>query len=179
MSKQEQALAWAKARLGQYVQPCSTAGCKYNPEQLGAAACTTPNPSADASDVEKNNQEAGHPFWNFYCMRFVRSTYGAPAFYPKAEDMYQALKRGGAINTDANIPMGALVFWHWSIFGHIGIYSGNGNVIHTGVNAKLKNKGIRESALTDITEVLSAYNLAAGVKETYLGWAIAPQSWLV
>ena len=177
-NKIELALTWAKAQLGKYVQPCRTIGCKYNPNQVGDVACKTPNPAPDADDVKKDNAEDNHPFWNFYCMRFVRTAYGAPPDYPKAEDMYQTLKQKGLIKTDTNIPVGALIFWHWSIFGHVGIHGGNGKVIHTGVNPKLKKKGIRESQLEEITEVLNGYNIAEGRKTSYLGWAYPPESWL-
>ena len=177
-NKVELALAWAKNQIGKYVQPCRTIGCKYNPNQAGNIACKTPIPAPDKDDVKKNNIEDGHSLWNFYCMRFVRTSYGVQSEYPKAEDMYQALKQKGLISTDINIPVGALIFWHWSSFGHIGIYTGNGKVIHTGVNPKLNKKGIRESALGEITEVLNGYNIAEGQKTSYLGWAYPPENWL-
>lgn len=177
-NKIDLALIWAKAQLGKYVQPCSTVGCKYNSKQPGDMACKTPNPLPDAEDIKKNNTEDGHPFWNFYCMRFVRTAYGAPPEYPKAKDMYQTFKQKELINTDINIPIGTLVFWYWSNYGHIGIYTGNGKVIHTGVNPKLKKKGIRESLLEEVTEVLNGYNIAEGLKISYLGWSHPPETWL-
>lgn len=176
-NKIESALMWAKAQLGKYVQPCNTTGCRYNLSQSGEMVCKTPNPSADADDIKKGDAEDGHPFWNFYCMRFARTAYGAPAKYPKAKDMYDALKGKGLISTDNNIPVGALVFWYWSTFGHIGIYTGNGKVIHTGVNPRLKKKGVRESPLGDITEVLDGYNHYQKPQTSYLGWAHAPENW--
>lgn len=172
-------LAWAKAQLGKYVQPCNTAGCKYNLSQSGEMACKTPSPSADADDIKKGDAEDGHPFWNFYCMRFVRTSYGAPAEYPKAKDMHDALKGKGLISIDSNIPIGALVFWYWSTFGHIGIYTGDGKVIHTGVNPDLKRRGIRESSLSDVTDVLDGYNHYQKPQTSYLGWALAPDNWLM
>lgn len=83
--KMSQALTWARAQLRKYVQICRTDGCKYNPDHLGGSACKTPNPSPDTDDVKKGNMEEDHPFWNFYCMRFVRTAYGAPSQYPKLE----------------------------------------------------------------------------------------------
>ncbi len=178
-SKIAAALAWAKAQSGKYVQPCHTTGCKYNLNQTGGnAACKTPNPAPDADDIKKDNTEEGHSLWNFYCMRFVRTAYGAPSEYPKAEDMYQSLKKAGAITVDRNPPAGAIVFWHWSVYGHIGICVGEGKVIHTGVNPSLKKKGIRESLLTEITEVLDTYNHYQKPQTSYLGWAYPPESWL-
>ncbi|MFA6000461.1 MAG: NlpC/P60 family protein [Candidatus Paceibacterota bacterium] len=177
LTKNQKALAWAKAQIGRYVQTCRTPGCKYNYDKSGAMSCSTPNPRADADDIQKENQENYHPFWNFYCMRFVRSTYNGPAEYAKAEDMYQALSKAGKINTDHNIPEGALVFWYWSTYGHIGIYSGNGKVIHTGVNPATKKNGIRESLVADVTEVLDGYNHYQAPRTSYLGWADPPENW--
>lgn len=74
--------------------------------------------------------------------------------------------------------MGALVFWHWADYGHIGICTGDGKVIHTGVNPKLKRKGIRESPLEEITEVMNEYNKVGGRIPSYLGWAHPPETWL-
>ena len=176
--KINQALTWAKAQLGKYIQICRTKGCKYNPDHIGDTACKTPNPPPDNDDVKRGNLEEGHPFWNFYCMRFARTAYSAPAEYPKAENMYQGLKTSGVINTNTDIPPGALVFWHWDIYGHIGICTRNNQIIHTGVNPKLKQKGIRESSLSDITEVLDGYNHSKTQEKSYLGWAYPPESWL-
>lgn len=177
ISKSQKALDWARAQIGRYVQICNTPGCKYNYDQPGTSVCATPNPRADDDDIKKENNEEYHPFWNFYCMRFVRSSYKAPAEYAKAEDMYQALSKAGAIKTDDNIPVGALVFWYWSTYGHIGVYSGNGKVIHTGVNPVTKKNGIRESLITEVTEVLDGYNHYQGPRTSYLGWANPPESW--
>ena len=113
-------------------------------------------------------------------MRFVRTAYGAPADYAKAEDMYQTLSKSGEISTINEIPLGALIFWHWSVYGHIGIYLGDGNVIHTGVNPDRKKIGVRESPLTEITDVLDGYNHyeKGGARTSYLGWAHSPEKWL-
>lgn len=175
--KMKSVLTWAKSQVGKYVQPCGTPGCKYNLANSGAAACRTPNPSADSDDIEKENEENYHPFWNFYCMRFVRTAFKAPPAYPKAEDMYQALKKAGVIVEDEPV-VGVIVFWHWSTYGHVGIYIGDGKVVHTGVNPSLKKNGIRESPLVDITEVLDRYNHYQKPQTSYLGWAYAPESWL-
>lgn len=173
----DQAVSWAKAQLGKYIQPCATAGCKYNLNNSGTEACSSPSASPDSDDLTKGNAEDGHALWNFYCMRFVRSAYGAPGQYPKAEDMYQDLKRQNLINIDLSPAEGALVFWHWSIYGHIGIFS-NGKVIHTGVNPQLVRKGIRESLLTDVTEVMNTYVKKEGLDNSYLGWSLPPEPWL-
>lgn len=179
-SKAQKALEWAKNQIGRYVQPCGTPGCKYNYDQPGIDVCGTPNPSADDDDIKQENHENYHPFWNFYCMRFVRTSYSAPAEHAKAEDMYQSFSRDGAINTSADIPKGAIVFWHWSSYGHIGIYVGDGKVIHTGVNPSKKKIGIRESPLVEITEVLDRYNHyeSDSARMSYLGWAYPPKNWL-
>lgn len=177
-TKFQTALEWARLQIGRYVQTCNTPECKYNYEKPGVNICLTPNPRADDDDIKKENHENYHPFWNFYCMRFVRSAYKAPAEYAKAEDMYQVLSRNGAIGTDNDIPLGALVFWFWSSYGHIGIYSGDGKVIHTGVNPITKKNGIRESLITEVTEVLDGYNHYQNPRTSYLGWANPPETWL-
>lgn len=177
-NKIENTLKWANAQLGKYVQPCSTRGCKYSANTPGNNLCTTPNPGPDADDRKIGNLKDGHAVWNFYCMRFVRTAYSAPAGYAKANDMYLALKKNGEIKTDKNIPSGALVFWPWESFGHIGICVGDGNIIHTGVNPKTKEKGIRISSLADITEVMDGYNKVPNTGKSYLGWAYPPKGWL-
>ncbi len=178
LTKPQKALEWARGQIGHAVQPCKTPGCKYNYDQSGATPCSTPNPRADDDDIKKEHHADYHPFWNFYCMRFVRSTYGGPAEYAKAEDMYQALSKAGKISTSADIPSGALVFWFWSTYGHVGIYSDSGKVIHTGVNPTTKKDGIRESSLIDVTEVLDGYNHYQNPRTSYLGWANPPENWL-
>jgi len=170
VSKIEKALGWAHSQIGRPVQPCVTVGCKYFYEQPGEIPCTTPDPAADPDEVGKGNHDSLHPLWHFYCMRFVRTSYEMPPEYEKAENMCQAMIKNGWLKTEESIPVGALVFWHWTTFGHIGIYSGDGKVVHTGVKASLKMNGVRESLLQDITDVLG--------EESYAGWAYPPENWL-
>ena len=176
-SKIENVLKWANAQVGKYAQPCKTSGCKYNEINSGITPCSTPNPPPDADDIKKGSAKDGHAVWNFYCMRFVRFAYNGPAEYAKANDMYLALNKKGAIKTDKNIPHGALVFWPWETFGHIGICVGDNQIIHTGVNPKTKEKGIRISSLADITEVMDGYNKYPNTGKSYLGWAYPPETW--
>ena len=84
--------------------------------------------------------------------------------------LFSECEKNGWLKTEESIPVGALVFWHWTTFGHIGIYSGDGKVVHTGVKASLKMNGVRESLLQDITDVLG--------EESYAGWAYPPENWL-
>jgi len=164
-TKTQQALTWVKNQTGERIQHCNTDNCKYNSNKAGSVTCSNPDPEAEAGDIVKGKHEARHPLWIFYCMRFVRTAYGMPAEYPKAIDMYKALKQSNLVKTDTNIPEGAIVFWYWDKYGHIGIYVGNNNVIHTGLNRG--EIGIRESPLQDITDKLK-----------YLGWAYPPDHWL-
>ncbi len=176
--KIKEAAVFAKSEIGKYVQPCDTEGCKYNRKNNGNSACNNPTFKPDNEDLEAGNFEGSHAIWNFYCMRFVRTAFGAPANYKKAEDMYQALKKDNLVKNDKNVPVGAIVFWHWSKYGHIGICSAENKVIHTGVNPALKKKGIRESLINDVTEVLNTYVAKEGVRNSYLGWAYPPDTWL-
>jgi len=175
----EHALKWARTQVGKSVQPCQTKGCKYNETNPGTAACATPNPAPDTDDKAKGRVENGHPLWHFYCMRFVRMAYDASAQYPSAKSMYDALKQKGEIKTGKEIPSGALVFWQWAEYGHVGIYtnSPSGQVIHTGVNPNLIKNGVRTSSLSDITEVLDGYNKQPKSGKSYLGWACPPKDW--
>ncbi len=177
-NKIENTLKWANAQVGKYIQSCSTSGCKYNAISPGSSPCTTPNPGPDADDKKIGNLKDGHAVWNFYCLRFVRSAYRGPSGeYEKANDMYLALKQKGEMKTDKNIPRGALVFWPWEKFGHIGICVEGDKVIHTGVNPKTKENGIRVSSLADITEVMDGYNKYPNTGKSYLGWAYPPANW--
>lgn len=148
---------WAKVQLGREVQPCGTNDCVHSPAHPGEKACATPDPKPEeGADISAD----GHLRWYGYCARFVRMAYNQKAKYSSASELYEAVK--DSVGTSSDIPVGALVFWKWKTDGHVGIYVGDGSVIHTGANARTKEKGIRSSPLTDITEVLG--------KGSYLGW---------
>lgn len=172
----QKALLWARNQMSSYIQPCDTKGCKRNQNDMGNISCKTPTYPADDQDKKKNNHEDGHAIWHFYCMRFVRMAYGAPGGYPSAKNMHDVLNKIGKISKEDIIPTGSLVFWYWSTYGHVGIYSDEGKVIHTGVNRK--RVGVRESLLEDITDVMNSYNKNKTRETTYLGWAYPPGHWL-
>jgi cell wall-associated NlpC family hydrolase len=127
------------------------------------------------SQEGKRLQPDGETPWYFWCARFVANCYGAEhAGVDTAYDIYQQMAEGGVLSKGDNIPEGALVFWDWrgtqhdQRYGHVGIYLGNGSVIHTGVDESSRNDGVRRDSIPDITEALGT--------DSYLGWA-APFSW--
>ncbi len=176
------AVEWSRTQLRKDAQPCGTQGCKYNSKAPGAHACNTPDPRPDAEDIQADRvKDDGHLYWYFYCARFVRMAYGQPARYASADAIRNAL--GKAVKDTEEIPAGALVIWTWKGQGHVGIYVGDGMVIHTGVNPNLRKAGVRESPLSDITELLDGYNgYAPGAgQSSYAGWfdpTEAPLGWL-
>lgn len=162
------ALAWAISRKGRAFQPCETLGCLYNydPKQKGNEACKTPTSKASPHDREKNNHKDLHPYWFFHCARFAQHAYGLKK-KGHAIGMYNTLNQKGAVIKNTDAPEGAFVFWRLTKYGHVGISSGNGKVVHTGIKKALRKEGIREDLISEISD------------RTYLGWAYPPKDWLV
>lgn len=160
-----EALEWARDRMGDFVQPCDTSGCLYNPNQRGGEACQTPE--RDEKEIKKGNHKDFHCIWLFWCARFVQNAFGIQQQRENsAIDIYHKLRRQGLVNESNDVPEGALVFWDLTKYGHVGICSGNGNIIHTGTKKHLKEEGIREDPISQIS------------KKRYLGWAHVPTDWL-
>lgn len=164
------ALTWAISRKGKVLQPCETQGCLYNydpPQQKGESACKTPTPKADPDDEKRGNHKDLHPNWFLYCARFAQHAFGVVGA-GDAIVMYRALAQEGVISQSNDIPRGALVFWDYTQWGHVGLCLGNGKIIHTGVNSNLIAEGIKEDLISEITNKLF-----------YLGWAYPTKDWLV
>jgi len=163
--KIQDAIIKAREQLKRRFQPCKSKICKHNMSGSGSMPCNNPNPRADNDDKKMGNEENDHPYWSYYCLKFVRTSYNMPIEFGRAILMFQDLEKKRLINLSNEIPVGALVFWHWKNFGHIGIHTGNSSVIHTGINRM--EFGVREEPLQEITSRLK-----------YLGWAHPPKHWL-
>ena len=162
-----EALKWARNRLGDSVQSCNSSGCLYNPDpnQRGETPC--PTPIRDEEEIKKGNHKDFHSLWFYWCARFVQNAFGIrQQRQGSAIGIYHKLKQQGLVKKSNNVPEGALVFWDLTKYGHVGICSGNGNVIHTGTKERLKGEGIREDLISEISN------------KTYLGWAHVPTDWL-
>ena len=87
--------------------------------------------------VDTARRYMGSGEFNHYCQRFVRKvgeSIGLPA--SSAGSALEACNKW-RVSTDRNIPVGATVYLRGRtpgtngyIYGHVGIYTGNGNVIH-------------------------------------------------
>ena len=117
--------------------------------------------------------------WNDLCLKFVSEAYGTgESINPKTtgwqwpndaiaklgDSFYQA-------NECCNPPRGSLIFFSVTgeneIYGHIGIYLGNGKVVHAYGTPRVDNL-----AGGDGVEQLSTIG-------SYLGWAYPPEDWLI
>lgn len=116
--------------------------------------------------------------WGGLCAKFVANAYGAPgAGARNANDLYAKLNkrvRAGSIPDPKDPSMrGALVFWSWKADGHVGIYVGEGKVIHTG---RTSPPWIGEDELTDkhdgVIEQIGGTQMAK-----YLGYVPALSNW--
>ncbi len=161
------ALASAEKQLGMVAQPCETKACKYNQNNPGKDACATPTSPAEASEKVEGRHIDYHAVWLFYCMQFVRTCYGAPPA-GNAIEVYNTFNRNDVIRKDHDMPLGAIVFWHWTTYGHVGIHLGGNQIIHTGLNSM--EKGVRVDPLGQISQILGRNN--------YLGWANPPEFWI-
>lgn len=100
--------------------------------------------------------------WSGWCELFVERAYGTSGRYPSAQANFNAQRAAGRVRTDTNPPAGALVFYAWGSYGHVGVSLGGGQVISTqGFSTPLP---VRQHTVT-------------GINLQYLGWAAAPTSW--
>lgn len=88
-----------------------------------------------------------------YCQRFVSKVYAAagkinPTPKASARDAFAAF---GVSSSRDNIPIGACVYFDTGTYGHVGIYTGNGNMIDAG------SQGVRERPISDMGS-------------SYMGW---------
>jgi hypothetical protein len=100
--------------------------------------------------------------WSGWSEQFVERAYGTESRFSSARDAFNAQRAAGRVHDDANPPAGALVYYRWTSYGHVGISIGGGQVISTqGVSTPLP---VRQHAIK-------------GISLEYLGWAAAPPDW--
>ena len=130
--------------------------------KLTQVSSTPPSDNVSArqqSMVSTARRYLGNGNYNGYCQRFVRvvgQNIGLPAGNAaSALDAWNSWR----VSTDRNIPIGATVYLRGKRqgtngykYGHVGIYSGNGNVIHALTTVKEQ----------PLTELLNTFD--------YLGW---------
>lgn len=88
-----------------------------------------------------------------YCQRFVRVCYEAAGISGSASSAMEAYEKWCLSSKMSNVPRGAAVYFKGTnSYGHVGIYTGNGNVIHAA-------NGVRVQSLEYCAQ-----------KYTYLGW---------
>lgn len=101
--------------------------------------------------------------WSGYCEAFVEIAYGTRHHYASANANFKAQKAAGRLHTDANPPVGALVFYAGAPYGHVAISVGRGQVVTTwgqdGQRYAVRQVGLRAFA------------------NPYLGWAYPPGNW--
>ena len=125
-----------------------------------------------AEEADKNSHE-----WEGYCLRFVSQAYGLGVnVNPKTtgwSSPNDAISKLGdkfyPASKSCNPPRGALVMFsalgEYEPYGHIGIYLGNGKVIHAYVTPR-----VNDLAGKDGVEQLSTIG-------SYIGWTYPPKEW--
>jgi hypothetical protein len=125
--------------------------------------------------IGQTTQPDGRTRWFGWCLRFVANAYGAPrAGYEWASRLFDALQVSRLVKLTGT--PGDLVFWDWSPlrgmtknWGHVGIYVGNGRVIHAPLR---KGAGVHEDSISNISR-----RLGQSGQTRFLGFAPAPQDW--
>jgi cell wall-associated NlpC family hydrolase len=101
--------------------------------------------------------------WSGYCEAFVEIAYGTRHHFASATANYRAQAAAGRIHTDANPPVGALVFYSGGQYGHVALSVGGGQVIttwgHAGDRYDLRLTGVHS------------------LSNPYLGWSYPPDNW--
>jgi len=100
--------------------------------------------------------------WSGYCEGFVEVAFGTRGSFTSAFAHYEWHRSRGRIRTDANPPVGAVVFYGGGVHGHVGVSIGNGQVIST--------QGFDGQYLPVWQHSVRGLN-------NYLGWAYAPPHW--
>lgn len=132
--------------------------------------------------------QEGKTAWSGYCLGFVAKAFGQESSgWTSPEDARKKLgNRFYPAATDWNPPRGALVFFSakgtWcdapygcidlADYGHIGIYLGNGGVVHA-------YGAVKVQSIVEI-EQLSGRDSKGNEFEigSYIGWAYPPREWL-
>lgn len=164
----------------------------YTGIEVAASASASSPPNYFVSNQDKieeaiswANNEIGNDEWTNLCLKFVSLAYGLGANVNAKTTGWDwpndAINELGtkfySIDNCGNPPRGALIFFsgqgrhpktkiNYEKYGHIGIYLGDGEVIHAYETVKIQNiigaKGIEGEEFID----------------SYIGWAYPPEAWL-
>ena len=93
--------------------------------------------------IKKARSMKGSHAYDNYCQRFVRICYEAAGIYGNAGSAREACRKWKVSNSKSDIPVGAAVYFSNSNDGHVGIYVGNGKMIHA-----WGSKGVIESKIS-------------------------------
>ena len=103
--------------------------------------------------IDKALSLKGNHYYDNYCQRFVRECYEAAGISGSASSAMEAYKKWCVSAKMSNVPRGAAVYFKGTnAYGHVGIYTGNGNIVHAA-------NGVRVQSLDYCAQ-----------KYTYLGW---------
>lgn len=75
-----------------------------------------------------------------YCQRFVRECYERAGIKASAASAAEAYSKWCVSNSMDNIPKGAAVYFKGTnAYGHVGIYTGNGNIVHAANGVRVQS----------------------------------------
>lgn len=104
--------------------------------------------------------QLGRTDYNGWCQKFVHNAYGMSSGYASAKACFNAIGRRDSVGNLGRVPIGSLVFFDGHPqYGHVGIYIGDGKVIH----------GVATVRIEDMR--------TGWLGKSYLGWAPAPGNW--
>lgn len=119
---------------------------------LDYATKTTASSRATTA-INSAKAKLGSKAYSGYCQKFVRVCFESAGIYGSASSAIAAWNQWKQSTSKTNIPVGACVYFKTSSqYGHVGIYIGNGQVIHAVSTVKTES----------LTSMCSKY--------TYLGW---------
>ncbi len=82
--------------------------------------------------IEFGRSKIGSTEYNNYCQRFIRHCYESAGLYSQqgASSAIEAYELWGNDDIEAEIPIGACLYFDTSEYGHVAIYTGNNQMIH-------------------------------------------------
>lgn len=155
---------WGRIRyIGAFELSIAKSVYPFGPTAACPAISTRESRAVDWAKSQIGQTHSGSRQWSGWCELFVENAYGTSGRYGSAATNYTARKNVGQINTDTNPPAGALVFYSWGSYGHVGISIGGGQVVSTQGDGS-KALPVRQHGVT-------------GMGLPYLGWAWPEASW--
>lgn len=120
--------------------------------------------------IAKGKSLLGSHSYDNLCQRFVRVCYEAAGIYGSAASAREACNKWKQSSSKTDIPVGAAVYFFNSSDGHVGIYLGNGEMIHA-----WGSKGVITSPI-DICSNYQGWGWQGGTKPTGAGTTAASSS---